>query len=50
VTDLGDLTRAVEAVIRDAGHLDIVIANARFDARSATSGRPSPRRSIASST
>ncbi|CAM5707300.1 3-phenylpropionate-dihydrodiol/cinnamic acid-dihydrodiol dehydrogenase [Streptomyces alboniger] len=28
VTDLGDMTRAAETVVRDAGRLDIVIANA----------------------
>src|SRR4051794_30507194 len=36
VTDLGDLTRAVETVVRDAGRLDIVIANAGVVARGVT--------------
>lgn len=36
VTDLGDMTRAVETVVRDAGRLDIVIANAGVLGRGAT--------------
>jgi NAD(P)-dependent dehydrogenase (short-subunit alcohol dehydrogenase family) len=36
VTDLGDMTRAVETVVRDAGRLDIVIANAGVVARGVT--------------
>jgi NAD(P)-dependent dehydrogenase (short-subunit alcohol dehydrogenase family) len=36
VTDLGDLTRAVETVVRDAGRLDIVIANAGVVSRGVT--------------
>ncbi|MET7728323.1 SDR family NAD(P)-dependent oxidoreductase [Streptomyces mirabilis] len=36
VTDLGDMTRAVETVVRGAGRLDIVIANAGVVARGAT--------------
>ncbi|GAB3003146.1 hypothetical protein GCM10027184_70050 [Saccharothrix stipae] len=33
VTDLGDVTRAVETVVRDTGRLDIMIANAGVVAR-----------------
>jgi NAD(P)-dependent dehydrogenase (short-subunit alcohol dehydrogenase family) len=36
VTDLGDMTRAVETVVRDAGRLDIVIANAGVVSRGVT--------------
>ncbi|MFI5874354.1 SDR family NAD(P)-dependent oxidoreductase [Streptomyces sp. NPDC051445] len=36
VTDLGDMTRAVETVVRDAGRLDIVIANAGVLGRGVT--------------
>lgn len=36
VTDLGDMTRAVETVVRDTGRLDIVIANAGVVARGGT--------------
>jgi NAD(P)-dependent dehydrogenase (short-subunit alcohol dehydrogenase family) len=36
VTDLDDMTRTVEAVVSEAGHLDIVIANAGVVARGAT--------------
>jgi NAD(P)-dependent dehydrogenase (short-subunit alcohol dehydrogenase family) len=36
VTDLGDMTRAAETVVRDAGRLDIVVANAGVLGRGAT--------------
>ncbi|MCX4767274.1 SDR family NAD(P)-dependent oxidoreductase [Streptomyces sp. NBC_01275] len=36
VTDLGDMSRAVETVVRDAGRLDIVIANAGVLGRGVT--------------
>ncbi len=36
VTDLGAMTDAVETIVREAGHLDIVIANAGVVARGAT--------------
>lgn len=36
VTDLGDMTRAAETVVRDAGRLDIVIANAGVLGRGTT--------------
>ncbi|WP_406442732.1 SDR family NAD(P)-dependent oxidoreductase [Streptomyces sp. NBC_00631] len=42
VTDLGDMTRAVETVVRDAGRLDIVIANAGVVARGVTLRASSP--------
>ncbi|MFJ8777637.1 SDR family NAD(P)-dependent oxidoreductase [Streptomyces sp. NPDC102476] len=42
VTDLGDMTRAVETVVRDAGRLDIVIANAGVLGRGVTLRASSP--------
>ncbi|MFI8075345.1 SDR family NAD(P)-dependent oxidoreductase [Streptomyces sp. NPDC086033] len=42
VTDLGDMTRAVETVVRDAGRLDIVIANAGVLERGVTLRASSP--------
>jgi NAD(P)-dependent dehydrogenase (short-subunit alcohol dehydrogenase family) len=42
VTNLGDMTRAVETVIGEAGRLDIVIANAGVVARGATLRASSP--------
>ncbi|MFJ9019321.1 SDR family NAD(P)-dependent oxidoreductase [Streptomyces sp. NPDC102259] len=42
VTDLGDMTRAVETAVRDAGRLDIVIANAGVVARGVTLRASSP--------
>ncbi|KUN04653.1 oxidoreductase [Streptomyces canus] len=36
VTDLGDMTRAAETIVRDAGRLDIVVANAGVLGRGAT--------------
>ncbi|MFF0160324.1 SDR family NAD(P)-dependent oxidoreductase [Streptomyces sp. NPDC005263] len=42
VTDFGDMTRAVETVVRDAGRLDIVIANAGVVARGVTLRASSP--------
>ena len=43
VTDLEDMTRTVEAVVSEAGQVDIVVANAGVVARGATlraAGRP----------
>jgi NAD(P)-dependent dehydrogenase (short-subunit alcohol dehydrogenase family) len=42
VTNLGDMTRAVETVVGEAGRLDIVIANAGVVARGATLRASSP--------
>jgi NAD(P)-dependent dehydrogenase (short-subunit alcohol dehydrogenase family) len=42
VTDLGDMTRAAETVVRDAGRLDIVIANAGVLGRGVTLRASSP--------
>lgn len=50
VTDLGDMTRAVETVVRDAGRLDIMIANAGVLGRGVTLGRHRLRWSTDSST
>ena len=42
VTNLADMTKAVESVLGDAGHLDIVVANAGVVARGVTLRASSP--------